>query len=206
MRIHPDSTQLVAYADGDTSVDVNAIAAHLRVCADCNETVQTLSAVRDLVRDAATNDRGQPPREDWDSLAIAIRRRARARTAFTWTLGLAAASLVAAALWTSTRQSPLDQPRATSVLAPNIPSVAGKPDTAVALLSRAVAAGRSHLSAEELHTLDALVRPIDVAIRQTQAALNSDPKDSFLRTHLAELHRKRASALGDFVDLIRSRG
>jgi hypothetical protein len=79
-------------------------------------------------------------------------------------------------------------------------------DSAATALWRAVVAGRDRLSANELRMMGELVGPIDGAISQTRAALTSDPGDPFLLAHLADLQRKRVSALNDFVDRIRSKG
>ena len=79
-------------------------------------------------------------------------------------------------------------------------------DEAIATLSHVVVEGRGRLPSTVLHAMDAVVHSIDEAIRQTQSALAADPADPLLRAHLAELHRKRVSALQDYVDLIRDQG
>jgi len=160
--------------------------------------VLALTTVREAVREAATSERPVVPRNDWNALAGAIHRRERKRVALHW-VAIAAASIVGVAILTV---------RTTST-APDQSSVRNAeeaPDTAAAVLSRAVSAGRDRLSASELRTMDDLVAPIDGAIRQTRAALKHDPRDAFLLAHLAELERKRVSALTDFVDRIRSKG
>jgi anti-sigma factor RsiW len=205
--IHPDPDQLVAYADGDgTSVDLGAVGEHVRQCTACGAEVRALGAVRDVVRDAANRDRPPAPQSDWGTLAAAIHRRERTRAALRWVTGLAAASIVGAALLTGTRRSGPTEPEAAVSQTRAIPRVDTTSDSAATALWRAVVAGRDRLSVNELRTMGELVVPIDGAIRQTRDALRRDPTDPFLLAHLAELQRKRVSALNDFVDRIRSRG
>jgi hypothetical protein len=197
----------VAYADGDgASVDLGAVGEHVRRCAACGAEVRTLAAVRDVLRDAAHRERPPAARDGWATLVMAMNRRERTRAAVRWVMGVAAASILSAALLRGTRRGAPTEPDAAGSKARAIASVDATSDSAAVVLWRAVVAGRDRLPANELRMMGELVGPIDGAISQTRAALSSDPGDPFLLAHLADLQRKRVSALSDFVDRIRRKG
>ena len=208
MTEHPSADALVAYADGErTGVDVDRIAAHVVTCAQCRRAIEALQHVHAAVAEAGKEPPSAIGGYDWPSLAERIERdrRARARSVM-WARGVAAAILVASVLlFRGSRGIPGGEestlPRGEAGSAP----IAALGEGADAL-ERTIAARRSRLTGAEVRALEAIVAPIDSAIRQTEVAIRRGPTDSFVRAHLAALQRQRAAALEDFVDLIRSRG
>jgi hypothetical protein len=197
--------QLVAYADGDTAgVDLADLARHVAECASCKEIVTVLTATRESLR-RSSESRVPPPRDGWAALSARYARHRRRERAVRWAGGLMAASLVGVVVLSGVRER-FSDPGDTAGPATYDATRSASADETIAALSQVVVEGRSRLPSTELHAMDAVVHTIDEAIRQTQSALAADPADPLLRTHLAELHRKRVSALRDYVDLIRSQG
>jgi predicted anti-sigma-YlaC factor YlaD len=203
---HPSADALVAYADGDAEgVDLARIAEHVSGCAACREAVAELARVRGVLRESAEKSL-PPPRDGWTALSTKIARHRRDRAAAGWTGGLLAASLAGIVLLSQLRSRPGDGGSpADSAIGDVYPVVSGGDETIVEL-SRAVARGRGGLPASERQAMEAVLASIDEAVRQTRSALDAEPSNPDLRSHLGELHRKRVSALQDYVDLIRDHG
>ena len=206
MARHPGMDQLVAYADGDTaSVDLVDIARHVAECASCRETVTVLATTRESLRQSSERRVLPPVRDGWTELSARYARHRRRERAIRWAGVLMAASLVGVIVLSGVLERFRD-PGDTAGPGTYEATRSASRDETIATLSRVVVDGRSRLPSTELHAMDAVVHSIDEAIRQTQSALAADPADPLLRTHLAELHRKRVSALQDYVDLIRDQG
>jgi predicted anti-sigma-YlaC factor YlaD len=207
MAMHPSTDQLVAYADGDAAgVDLVELARHVAECASCKETVTMLAAMRASLRQSAEERRLPPVRDGWPALSAKIAGRRRERTAVRWTAALMAASVVGMVMLPGVRARFRDRGATAGPAAHDASTLGAGPDETIATLSHAIAEGRALLPSTEQQAMDAVVHSIDAAIGRTQSALAADPTNSYLRAHLDELHRKRISALMDYVDLIRDHG
>jgi predicted anti-sigma-YlaC factor YlaD len=207
MIAHPSADQLVAYADGDAAgVDLAGLARHVVACAQCRETVAELARTRAMLRRSAEERDLPPAPAKWTALSARIASHRRKRGAARWTARLLAASVVGVVLLSQIRSRPDDGGTAAGPAIEDVPTIAAGDDEAIALLSRAVAEGRGRLPSSEQQAMDAVLRSIDDAVRHTRSELRADPSDPWLRSHLGELHRKRVSALQDYVDLIRDQG
>jgi anti-sigma factor RsiW len=195
--IHPTPDQLVAYADGETlGIDSARIAAHLERCAECRDSVTTLDAVRLSLKQTGERAGSSTADSGWMALSTRIVNRRRRRT-----IGGAAAAALLAASFVGVFVLRVPPDRADAPAATSSRTLGAATD-----LSRVVEQGRQRLPSAETRAMDAVVGVIDTAIQQTQSELASKPADLFLRGHLADLRRKRASALEDFVGRIRDRG
>ena len=151
--------------------------------------------------------RGLPPaHERWTALSAKIASHRRHRAAVRWTAGLLAASVVGIVVLSQIRARSGERGAAAGPVIQDVSTLGTGDDEAIALLSRAVAEGRGRLPSSEQKAMDAVLHSIDEAVRHTRSALRADPSDPWLRSHLGELHRKRVSALHDYVDLIRDHG
>ena len=207
MVTHPSRDQLVAYADGDAAgVDFAGLAEHVAACTPCRETVTKLAEMRAVLRQSA-EERGLPPAHtSWTALSAKITNHRRNRAAVRRAGGLIAASLVGIVLLSQIRARSGDRGAAAGPTIQDVLALDAGDDETIAVLSRAVAEGRGRLPSSEQQAMDDVLRSIDEAVRHTRTELHADPSDPYLRSHLGELHRKRISALQDYVGLIRDHG
>ncbi len=68
-------------------------------------------------------------------------------------------------------------------------------DAAVAELEAALAAGQRRLSPATVATLEASLATIDTAIADARAAVETDPGNTYLQTHLADIMRRKVRLL-----------
>ena len=68
-------------------------------------------------------------------------------------------------------------------------------DAAVADLEKALKAGRGHLDASTIAIVEHNLQIIDQAINQAREALESDPANSYLSSHLVEARRRKLDLL-----------
>jgi hypothetical protein len=207
MVTHPSADELIAFADGDAAgVDLAGLDRHVAACAPCRQRVEELARTRAALRRSA-EERGLPPaHERWSALSAEIASHRHQRVAVRWTAGLLAASVVGIVVLSQVRTRPGDGGVVAGPAIQDASPLGAGEDETIALLSRAVAEGRGRLPSSEQQAMDAVLRSIDEAVRHTRSALHADPSDPWLRSHLGELHRKRVSALQDYVDLIRDHG
>ncbi len=206
------TARLSEHLDGDLPADErNALEDHLEECDECRETLAQLRRVR--MRAGSLEDR--PPQADlWPSIAERIGVNtgawtpARREAARRWTFSLpqlatAAALLLvvgAGSMWFAV-------PRGDEAAAPGMPALvpATVPATtfaaqvpytaAIADLEALLAARRDQLDTATVRVLVESLEVIDRAIGRARAALDTDPSDIYLNTHLAETMRRKLDLL-----------
>jgi hypothetical protein len=73
---------------------------------------------------------------------------------------------------------------------------------AVADLERVLASGRGRLDSTTIRVIEQNLAVIDRAIAQAQRALNADPANLYLNTHLAETMRRKLDLLRQAATLV----
>jgi anti-sigma factor RsiW len=198
-----------------------AVEFHLEVCPACRAEAE---ALRDLLADvAALPLEAVPGRDLWAGIAARIETPAQVTpisAARRWSpprwLTMAAASValvVTSSLVTlkvTENQRLPDAPVAVGtevrVGAPQTALVAFKPaeddyQRAIGDLQRVLTARRSTLAPETVQTLEANLRIIDEAIRQSRAALEKDPNSRELTDMLSDAYGKKLSVLQQAVEI-----
>lgn len=215
------TNRLSEYLDDDLSADERRqVSEHLATCDGCRATLEEL---RQVVVEATALTDSAPARDLWSGVAAridtahqvrrvsAFRRAISSRLSFTLPQ-LAAASLTLMVLsgglvWMA--RSGYPQADFQPVSAEVHPDPAAIPanfadrhyDEAIADLQRALDAGRTNLDADTVRVLEKNLAAIDAAIDECRRALQTDPANVYLNTHLAsERQRKlvllrRAAAL-----------
>jgi len=74
--------------------------------------------------------------------------------------------------------------------------------TAVADLERVLASGRGQLDTTTIRVIEQNLAAIDRAIGQAQRALDADPANLYLNTHLAETMRRKLELLRQAAALV----
>jgi hypothetical protein len=74
--------------------------------------------------------------------------------------------------------------------------------TAVADLERVLASGRGQLDTTTIRIIEQNLAAIDRAIAQAQQALDADPANLYLNTHLAETMRRKLALLRQAAALV----
>jgi len=212
MNMHdPIIDRLSEYIDGDLSPDERAeVEAHLATCAACREIVEDL---RTIASTAARLPGALPDRELWNGVALRIAERAaragvpQARRRFSFTLPQIAAAGIALMLTSgglvyllrpeppalTANAGPAD-PDGTAAVMP-VALADPQYDGAVADLERTLAEGRSRLDPETVRVLEQNLGAIDKAIDQCRRALEADPANSFLSSHLLSARQRKLSLL-----------
>jgi anti-sigma factor RsiW len=214
--------RLSEYLDGDLPDGERiGLEAHLQTCSRCSAI---LADLRRVVAQAGSLENEIPKRDLWPGIAERIgstgkatrtldlsSHRARSRR---WSFslpqlaaaGLALMTLSGGAVWVL--RSPAEQ---------NLPAaVASRPTgnlqsvntavstprtatesyaTAVADLEQVLASGRGQLDTTTVKVIEQNLAAIDRAIAQAQRALNADPANLYLNTHLAETMRRKLDLL-----------
>ncbi len=212
--------RLSEYIDGDLMPDERtACEAHLGACAECRTLLAELQAVVTVAR----QDPEQRPSTDlWPAIASRLETRegpARVfelrpprRISFSMTqLALAASVLIAVSAGVSwfIAKRPVSSTIATEpmVLAVSEPFAAVSPgvklanfadaefDAAVADLERILAEQRDTLDPRTVRVLERNLQAIDEAIRQSRQALEADPANTFLNSHLADARQRKLELL-----------
>ncbi len=219
--------RLSEYLDGELLEGERvALEAHLQGCREC---YTILNDLRGVVRRARTlEDRG-PMRDLWPAIAgqigatppvseevveLASRRRGGRRWSFSLpqlaAAGVALMALSGGAVWL------LRSPSAPPVAAPTATAPSGTPATnasmnrnasqsyaaAVADLERVLADGRGQLDSTTVRVIEQNLATIDRAIAQAQRALDADPANLYLNTHLAETMRRKLDLLRQAAALV----
>jgi anti-sigma factor RsiW len=214
--------RLSEYLDDELSPGERALVeAHLRECDACTAVLDELRAV--TVQAAALPS--APPAADlWPGIEARLERRAavtpfpgRPSRRFSFTipqLAAAAAALMlvsGGSVWLSqyggrttslppigaVAQAPENTPAQSSDGAVTASMAVTDPryDEAITDLEQALDAGRSQLDPETVKILESNLRAIDHAIDQSRKALEADPANIYLHSHLAEARQRKLALL-----------
>jgi anti-sigma factor RsiW len=195
-----------------------AIESHLEACRDCSAVLSDLRRVVDRARHL--DDR--PPRRDlWPGIATRIGATpARSRViGRKWSFSVPQLAAAAVALMTLSGgtvwliQSPgapagnlpvavVDSPTVTPVAVNANHNAAQSYAAAVADLERVLAGGRGQLDTTTIKVIEQNLAAIDQAIAQAQRALEADPANLYLNTHLAETMRRKLELLRQAATLV----
>jgi anti-sigma factor RsiW len=211
--------RLSEYLDGELDPGERiAIEAHLGSCPECTALLADLRRVIGRARRA--EQRG--PRNDlWPGIASRIGARlttapdivdlpSRPSRTRRWSFSLPQLAAAAVLLMTFSGAIVwrLRAPALSSTNTATIPVPAGSPAavqaratasqsyaTAVADLERVLARGRGQLDTTTVRVIEENLAAIDRAIDQAQRALDADPANLYLNTHLAETMRRKLDLL-----------
>jgi len=204
--------KLSDYLDDELSAsDRRQIEAHLAQCDECRAI---LGQLRGVVARAATLPSSAPASDLWpgvearltsSSKALPFRARAVRRISFTLpqlvAAGLALMVLSGGAVWLSQfggRTTSLPPAAAAPISEPAVSPIGltnPRYDEAVRELEDALDAGRSQLDPETVKILESNLQAIDQAIEQSQRALEADPANGYLYSHLAEARQRKLALL-----------
>ena len=217
--------RLSEYLDGELQDGERlALEAHLGTCRDCSII---LADLRRLVGRAGAVEPHAPARDLWPEIARRIgatpaglteavelaSRRGRRRWSFSLpqlaAAGVALMALSGGSVWLLTSPpSPAARPIATTPLT-GTPAViqasrsaSQSYATAVADLERVVLSGRERLDTATVRIIEQNLATIDRAIAQAQRALDADPANLYLNTHLAETMRRKLDLLRQAATLV----
>jgi len=206
--------RLSDYLDGDLSLEERRrVFEHLAGCEECRATLEELQQV---VSEAAMLTDTGPARELWSGIAARIDRanegRARVspfRRAISSRLSFTLPQLAAAGLtlmvlsgglvWMARSGDPRAdfQPLSASAAADTNPGFIPAHfadrhyDEAITDLQRMLDAERAKLDPETVRVLEKNLAAIDTAIDQCRRALEADPSNVYLNTHLAEARQRK---------------
>lgn len=214
--------RLSDYLDGELAEGERvALEAHLQSCEECSEVLEQL---RGVVSRARMLGGMAPERDLWPAIAQRIgakpaRRRIR-ELSFTgsgsrrWSFSLPQLAAAAIALMTLSggavwlARGPESRPAVPvaarpSGAVPAITAAAGLPEQrgdssysrAVADLEQVLATGRGQLDSSTVRVIEQNLAAIDRAIAQARAALEADPANLYLNSHLAETMRRKLDLL-----------
>ncbi len=152
-----------------------------------------------------------PERSLWPGIEARIIRRPGASRSFTFTLpqlAMAATLLIAISAgvsWLAMRPAPATPEVAIRAVAEPTDAVQGDVqratfadaayDAAVADLEQVLREGRDTLDPQTVMVLERNLAAIDEAIRQSRAALDADPANTYLNSHLADARRRKLELL-----------
>lgn len=209
--------RLSEYLDDELPApDRSALEAHLESCDSCSAV---LADLRRVVAEARQLDDRGPARDLWPGIARQIgatpvpARGAGRRWSFSVPQLAAAAvmlmTLSGSAVWLvqsegSSAAGPVATvPAAATPAAINAShSAAQSYAAAVADLERVVAGGRAQLDSTTVRIIEQNLAVIDQAIAQAQRALQADPANMYLNTHLAETMRRKLDLLRQAATLV----
>ena len=215
----PWMERLSEYLDDElTPIETAGIETHLETCRDCSAVLSDLRRV--VARARRLDDR--PPRRDlWPGIAERIgATRARPRViGRKWSFSVPQLAAAAVALMTLSGgtvwliQSPasrtgnlpvavVDSPAVAPVAVNASHNAAQSYAAAVADLERVLAGGRGQLDTTTIKVIEQNLAAIDRAIVQAQRALEADPANMYLNTHLAETMRRKLELLRQAATLV----
>ena len=210
------SQQLSDYVDGElTAPESAAVEAHVRQCAECRTLVGQL---RGIAAAASALPGTLPAADLWpgidsriaaggtvvpDMSIVSMKRRGRV----TFTLPQLAAAAVLLMLFSGglvlllqpaspqpeTRMADQVTAAADGIVPANLTDASF--DSAVADLERILAAGRGRLDPETIRVLEQNLATIDTAIEQSREALEADPANAFLNSHLVSARQRKIALL-----------
>ena len=218
MNIHW-TERLSDYLDGELApAERAACDAHLASCQECRTALEELQLVASLAR---TDADVLPARDLWPGILARIESprvvdfaaRAPRRISFTLPqLALAASLLIAvsagvayvAAGRVASRPTAAQETPIQAMAEPMMPPSAdiapanfadAQFDRAVTDLERILVEQRDELDPRTVMVIERNLAAIDEAIRQARAALESDPANPFLNSHLADSRRRKIDLL-----------
>ena len=201
--------RLSEYLDEELSPDEKAqVEAHLAGCSGCRTVLEELRAVTTR---AAALPPTRPSTDLWPGIAGRLERgaavtpfRERAARRFSFTmpqLVAAAAALMlvsGGSVWLAQyggRSTSLPPVVATAP-EPGPVSVIDRPyNEAISDLQRTLDEGRSQLDPATVKILESNLAVIDRAIDQSRRALEADPANAYLQSHLAEARQRKLALL-----------
>lgn len=212
--------RLSAYVDEELTPEERAACdAHLIGCADCRATLAELQAVVDSARRFPTH---APPADLWPGIAGRLEPSPPARVV-AWSgrrvsfslpeLALAASLLVAVSAGVSWLAANRGVATSTGTVAmePAVRAVSepfepvsdvqratfadAQFDAAVSDLERILAEHRDTLDPRTVRVLERNLQAIDEAIHQARAALDADPANPFLNSHLVDARQRKLELL-----------
>jgi hypothetical protein len=204
--------RLSEYLDDElTPADRLAIERHLLDCTHCREVLDELRGVTEEAR-ALQDD--APARDLWPGIVKALPGRAGR----SWRLTLSLPQTLAAsvllmlvsglAVWLFIERSRTAVVFEDAIAArPAVVSASftdPKYDRAVADLARVLQDGRGRLNPRTVAVLERNLATIDRAIAEARGALERDPGDPFLNSHLAEQRQRKLALLREAKNLVRS--
>lgn len=210
------SQQLSDYVDGELTANESAtVEAHVARCAECRTVVEQL---RGLVAAAGALPGTLPAADLWPGIQSRLAAEAdvvrvepvehtQRRWRVTFTLPQLAAAAVLLMLLSGgvvflvrPASSPAE-PRMADAVPPLADGIVparladASFDTAVADLERILAAGRDRLDPETVRVLEQNLTVIDAAIEQSRQALEADPANAFLNSHLVSARQRKIALL-----------
>jgi hypothetical protein len=204
--------RLSEYLDDELSAEERReVSNHLAVCESCRGTLEEL---RQVVSRAAALTDSAPTRDLWSGVVarIAPSRQWRARVspfrrAISSRLSFTLPQLAAAGLTLMVLSGGLVWMARSGNPDADFQAVSAEPDTdlttipanfadrhfdeAIADLQRALDAERTKLDPETVRVLEQNLAAIDVAIEQSRRALQADPSNVYLNTHLASERQRK---------------
>jgi hypothetical protein len=215
--------RLSEYVDDElTPAERAALEAHVRSCRECTTALAELRQV--VARAGALTPR--PPANDlWPGVEARLERRGRVASfaprparRFSFTMpqlvaaGLALMVVSGGGVWVLQHGGPATSAPgvvATSELPPPaVPAALEDPryDEAIADLERALEAGRSQLDPATVKILEANLGAIDRAIDESRRALEGDPANAYLNSHLADARQRKLALLRRATSLVQPQG
>jgi anti-sigma factor RsiW len=219
--------RLSEYVDDELSDGERiALESHLQSCPACSGMVRDL---RRVVRRARMLKQQGPERDLWPQIASRIgatpahgggvadlpTRRSSRRWSFSLpqlaAAGIALMTLSGGTVWLlrSGTPQPTIMPVASIPSAqPTVLNAVARPTAtqsyaaAVADLERVLASGRGQLDSSTVRVIEQNLQAIDRAIAQAQRALEADPANLYLNTHLAETMRRKLDLLRQAAALV----
>jgi hypothetical protein len=202
------TNRLSDYMDDELSPsERSALEQHLAGCEACRATVAALAAV---IAEAHALQDEPPSRDLWPGVAATIDRAPR-RVVFSMSQLIAASVFIALVsgltVWVAMGRDALAPAEkfAAAVAAPpaaQVVPVASAPyDRAVTDLLQSLDEGRKHLDPKTIEVLERSLGAIDRAIGDASAALDSDPNNVFLTTHLARERQRKLALLRQAQEL-----
>ncbi len=211
--------QLSEYLDGELpATDRAALEAHLRTCSDCSALLDDLRRIVDRARGV---EEYLPMRDLWPGIASRIgatpapsprigRRwsfsmpQLAAAAIFLMTLSGGTVWFLQSSSWSSASRAVATAPiPAVAPVAINASGSASQSySAAIADLERVLAGGRGQLDTTTVRVIEQNLAAIDRAIAQAQRALQADPANLYLNTHLAETMRRKLDLLRQAATLV----
>lgn len=189
-----------------------AVETHLATCRECSATLDELRAV--VARAAALPAR--PPADDlWpgieprltgarDGQVVSFKARSSRRFSFTLpqlaAAGIALMVMSGGGVWVlqhGGRATSMPPVAATDERPAVVPAALVDPryDEAIADLEQALQAGRGDLDPATVRVLEANLAAIDKAIAECRQALDADPANVYLNSHLADARQRKLALL-----------
>ena len=212
------TNRLSEYLDGElTDGERIALEAHLQGCGECS---RVLADLRQVVARARMLENEAPHHDLWPAIAQRIGAtvgETRRRWSFSLpqlaAAGIALMTLSGGAVWLlrSPEQQnlaprsaivPSGNPRAINAAVNPRGNATQSYAAAVADLERVLASGRGQLDTTTIRVIEQNLATIDRAIAQAQRALDADPANLYLNTHLTETMRRKLDLLRQAAALV----